>query len=511
MTTGTISPGGPDCGAVYAITDEEWAATPASVRHALTDLWDKNQRLVEQLGLTSRNSSKPPSADPPSAPPREAKPPTGRHAGGQPGHPGHTRELVPEEQVKALIPVRPPACRQCGHAFPADATDPAPRRHQVAELPKVVVEVTEYQLHTLTCPHCGACTAAALPAGVPPGLLGPRALALVATCTGQYHLSKRATATILEDCFGLAVSDATICAAEQTVSAALATPVAEVADVVRRAAVKHIDETGWRQQRDPDPEPAPEEEAEEPSPPPTPASRAQLPKAWLWIVVTTLATLFCIRRSRGRVVVKHLLGEQPVGVIISDRWSAYNWLGVLIRQLCWAHLQREFTKISARAGQAGQLGRALLDHTHHLFALWHRYRDGTLTWGAFQQHVTPVREAIGALLRTGAVLPDAPTTATTCANLLKWEEALWTFTRVPGVEPTNNAAERGIRQGVLFRHVSFGTQSSAGSRFVERVMTAVATCKQQHRNVLDYLTAAVEASQHGQTVPSLLLTPPTSR
>jgi transposase len=489
-------------------TPEEWAAIPEHVRRGIERLWNEHQQLREQLGLTSRNSSKLPSSDPPSAPKREAKPPTGRSPGGQPGHPGHTRELVPEDQVQALIPVRPPACQHCGHAFPAEARDAHPQRHQVVELPRVVAEVTEYQLHTLTCPHCGTQTPADLPPGVPAGLLGPRAVATIATCTGQYHLSKRATATVLEDFFGLTVSDATICTAEQAVSATLAAPAAEVAVAVREASVKHVDETSWRQQRDPDPPPTSDDE-EEPAAAPAPPEK--LPKAWLWIVVTAVATLFSIRRSRGGAVAKELLGDEPIGIVVSDRYSAYAWIGALIRQLCWAHLRRDFTNISERAGAASQLGHDLLAATHQLFTLWHRYRDGTLTWPDFQAQMAPVRETVGELLRAGAALPNATSTAATCAHLVKWEEALWTFTRVEGVAPTNNAAERGIRPGVLFRHTSFGTQSSAGSRFVERVMTAVATCKQHRRNVLDYLTTAVTAAHHGTPAPSLLPPTPTAR
>ncbi len=499
-----IAPPAPSLFIDLDVSDAEWHATPEPVRRGMQRLWEELQRLREQAGQTSHNSSQPPSTDPPSVTPR-AKSPTGRAPGGQPGHPGHTRALVPEDEVTEIIPVRPLTCGQCGHPLAADAQDAAPHRIQRVDLPPIQPTVIEYQLHTLTCPSCGQPTTATLPPDVSPSLLGPRAVAMIATCTGRYHLSKRATAALLDDCFGLTVSDATICAAEQTVSAALAAPVAAVADAVRQAPVKHIDETGWAQQRDPDPLPTvaePPDTAEVPvrvAPTPT-----KLPKAWLWVVVTAVATLFCIRRSRGSAVAHHLLGEDPVGIIISDRWSAYTWLGALIRQLCWAHLQRDFTKISERAGPAGAVGRALLEQTHQLFHYWHRYRDGTLEWAGVQQAMAPIQAEVGQLLRTGAALIEAPSTVATCAHLLKWEASLWTFVRVPGVEPTNNAAERSIRAGVLARHVSFGTQSSAGSRFIERVMTAVATCTQHQRNILDYLTSAVEAQQHGQAAPSLL-------
>ena len=485
----------PDGLASLHITDEDWATFPPAAQRVIGTLWEELQRLREQVGHTSRNSSRPPSTDPPSAPPRKTKPPTGRAPGGQPGHAGHTHPLVPVDQVDALIPVRPAVCGQCGHMFPPDAQDPQPRRHQVADLPRVVATVTEYQLHTLTCPQCGEQTTAPLPVGVPTGMLGARPLALIATCTGQYHLSKRATATLLADCFGLPLGDATICAAEQTVSAALEAPVAAVAAAVRDADRKWMDETGWRQQRDPDPGDAP------------PAGK--LPKAWLWIVVTPEATLVRIRRSRGSRVVTELLGATPTGIIHTDRWNGYHGLPPPQRQLCWAHLTREFTKLSERSGEAARIGAELLEHTHQLFTLWHRYQDGALTWPAVQEALAPLQTAVGDLLRDGVAHADKQT-ARTCRDLLKLEAALWTLGRVPGVEPTNNRAERGIRQGVLFRHVSFGTHSGAGSRFVERVMTAVATCKQQHRNVLDYLTAVVDAAVQGHPAPSLLPTASTA-
>ena len=512
---------------VLGISEEEWQALPEHLRRGVTRLWEENQRLREQLGQTSRNSSRPPSSDPPAVPAREQKP-TGRAPGGQPGHAGQSRPLLPEEQVDEIIQVRPKTCQGCGHAFPETASDPRPLRHQVHELPRVVPRVTEYRIHTLRCLSCGREATAPLPAGVSYGMLGPRAVATIAACTGQHHLSKRATAAFLEDVCGLQVSEATVTAAERTVSAALEVPVAEAREAVRQAPDKGIDETGWSQQRDPDPVLCalePEESGELPAPR-TPAEcnpssgtlvpgaveePVRLPKAWLWVGVCDLATVFLIRRSRGSKVAKELLGEKPVGSIGSDRWSAYGWLVALWHQLCWAHLTRDFQQISEREGASGRLGSALLAQTQHLFSLWHRHRDGRLTWSEFQQQMVPIQEAVGALLREGAALADAPgtglaeqRTARTCRNLLAQEVSLWTFVRIQGVEPTNNRTEQAIRAAVLYRKVSFGTQCSEGSRYVERVLTAVATCKQHRRNVLDYLEAAVSAAYRHERAPSLL-------
>ena len=472
------------------ITDDEWAATPQSVRRVLEYLADELARLREQVGQTSRNSSKPPSSDPAHAPKRQKKV-TGRKPGGQPGHPGVTRALVPQEQVSHVkAPIRPDTCGHCGQAFAETSTDPTPYRHQVWEIPAVCATVTEYRFETLTCPHCGERTVPAWPAGIPQGMLGPRAQALIGACTGHYHLSKRTTAELLNDCFGLAVSEATICATEQTISAALHAPYRALREAIHQDARAWMDETGWVQQRDPD-------LADVLSCVETP-----LRKAWLWILVGLSGTVFGIRRSRGSQMAKDLLGEFS-GVVHTDRWSAYGWLDPDRRQLCWAHLLRDFTKIGERAGEAGALGRQLVEQTSLLFDLWRQYQAGTLTFAAFQGAMAPVQEAVGALLRAGAALVHAPSTARTCRRMLKAEVSLWTFVRIEAVEPTNNRAERGIRPGVMYRRRCFGTQTSAGSRYVERVMTAVATCRQHGRNVLAYLTEVATAALRSQPPPSL--------
>ena len=221
------------------------------------------------------------------------------------------------------------------------------------------------------------------------------------------------------------------------------------------------------------------------------------------MAVTAVATVFLIRLSRGGKVAQELLGENFGGVVGSDRWSGYQWLDPARRQLCWAHLLRNFEAWIQRGGESQRIGAALQEQAQQMFAWWHRVRDGTLSRAEFQEKMAAVQERVGALLREGAAC-DHPKTAGTCRNILALEEALWTFVRVEGVEPTNNSAERAIRAGVLWRKGSFGTQSSDGSRFVERMMTVVATLKQQRRNVLDYLTAACEASLRGEKAPSLL-------
>jgi transposase len=430
--------------------------------------------LEARLGQNSQNSSRPPSADPPSVS-RARRPPSGRRPGGQPGHEGHQRMLVPEEQVDRIVPVKPRHCRRCGGRLAG--ADAAPHRHQVTEVPPVRPRVTEYQLHTLSCERCGVTTTAPLPAGVPRGAFGPRLQAVAAVCTGVYHLSRRTAVGLLGDLFGVPLSVGALSACEQAVSAAVADPVAAAhAYVQQRDDAVHADETGWRERQR---------------------------RAWLWVMVSPLVTVFLVQTRRGTAAARTLLGECLTAILVSDRWVAYQHWATAQRQLCWAHLLREFTAFTERGGEAAPLGRALLRDAKVMFGRWDRVRDGTLSHRQFWLEMRPLRRRVESRLRRGTELAEAKTAAT-CRALLKLAPALWTFIDLPGVEPTNNAAERALRRAVLWRKGSFGSHSPAGSRFAERMLTIAATLKQQDRNVVDYLTEACVASVHGKSAPSLL-------
>jgi len=198
-------------------------------------------------------------------------------------------------------------------------------------------------------------------------------------------------------------------------------------------------------------------------------------------------------------------GKKFSGILVTDRYSAYNWYPVRWRQVCWSHLLRDFEAIRGRGGASEEIGEALLEQAHQMFAWWHRVREGTLKRSTFRSYMTPLRREVERLLEAGSQCGVAKTEGT-CREILKRREALWTFVQVEGVEPTNNTAERSIRPGVQWRKSSFGTQSEDGSRFVESMMTVVATLKQQKRNVLEYLTAAHEAALRGEAAPSLIPT-----
>lgn len=465
-----------------SVSEADWQQTPSPVQSLVLTLWERVQQLAaevamlrEQVGQNSRNSSRPPSSDPPSVDkPKAKRSSSGRSAGGQPKHEGHGRKLRPVEEVDEVVPVKPGVCRQCGATLSGE--DVHPQRHQVIELPPVQPLVTEYQRHTLPCGVCGTLTEASLPEGVPSGAFGPRLQALVGLLSGSYRLSKRKIQGLLSDCFGVELALGSVCPLEQATSEAIAAPVDEAQAYVRAQAAVNLDETGWRE-----------------------GNR----KAWLWTAVTGWVSVFVIRFSRGSKVVRELLGQAYEGIVGSDRWTAYNFLSPKRRQVCWAHLKREFEAFRDRGGESAPIGEGLLAGVEQMFTWWHRVRDGTLQRSTFQQYMGPLKGRIGELLRQGAACAHA-NTAATCRELLKVEPALWTFVRVEGVEPTNNMAEQALRHGVLWRKSSFGTQSAAGSRRVERMMTVVASLRQQGRPVWDYLTAACEAALRGEAAPSLL-------
>jgi len=429
--------------------------------------------LQEQLNQTSRNSSRPPSSDPPQSP-RPRRPRGQRRRGGQPGHPGHTRNLVSVEEVDEVVVLKPEQCQGCHASLSGD--DASPFRHQVIEMPPIKPVITEYQWHQLVCTACGATTRAPWPAGGPSGTYGPRVHATVALCTGSYRLSKRTTAQVMDELFGVPMSVGTISQSEKATTAVVTAPVEEARAYVHKQRVAHLDETSWRQGDK---------------------------RAWLWVAVTSFVTVFLVRMSRGGQVARELLGETFSGILVTDRYSAYNWYPVRWRQVCWSHLLRDFEAIRGRGGVSEELGDALLGQAHQMFVWWHRVREGTLQRSTFRSYMSPLRREVERLLEVGSQC-GVPKTEGTCREILKRREALWTFVQVEGVEPTNNAAERSIRPGVQWRKGSFGTQSEDGSRFVESMMTVVATLKQQQRNVLEYLTAAHEAALRGEAAPSLL-------
>src|SRR6478672_3412516 len=406
-----------------SLPPEVFDALPPAVRAYIRYLEARLADLEARLGQTSANSSKPPSSDPPHAKPAPPRAPSGRRKGGQPGHPKRSRPDLPPD---AVIELRAGTCDRCAH--PLAGADPEPLRHQVIEIPPVRPHVTEYRRHRLACPRCGRVTRPVLPADARGGY-GPRVQAVCALLSGAYRVGKRGVARLCGDLFGVPISPAAVCDLQRQAAAALEPVVREAhAHVAGRPA--NVDETGWREGRK---------------------------RGWLWVAVTAGVTVFLVRLSRARAVLAELIPGDP-GVLTTDRYPAYDHLPADQRQVCWAHLRRDFQAMIDRRNAGSAVGEDLLLYADILLSRWKRVRDGTLTRRGFRRsYLGWIRAEVRAMLRHGA--------------------------------GCGCAATAGVCRGLLV---------------VERVLTVVATCRQQGRDVLAFLCDAVQAARAGVRPPSLI-------
>jgi transposase len=469
------------------ITPEQIAALPPEFRSLLQAVIDHFERRIAELESeltavkaelaatkkTPRNSSLPPSTEHPHAKPAPPQRKSGKKPGGQPGHPKHQRALIPTDQCQDVVTVKPKSCRRCGERL--SGSDPQALRHQVWDIPEIKPLVIEYQLHRLICPDCHETTCGQLPAGVPQSQAGPRLVALTALLMGCFKQSKRRVALFLEQVLNQPCSPGWVVKLQNQATAALTPAYQELAEQLPVEPVLGIDES------------------------PTKEARA---KSWLWVFVANSYTVFALRTTRAATVLQELLTDAFDGVVNCDRAKMYWNVGR--PQWCWAHLKRDFQAlIDHPHPQVKRLGHDLMRPTRALFRQWARCRDGTISRPEMVRLMEPIRREIDALLLRGAFSGN-PKLIGMCTPLYKHRDWLWTFLDVNGVEPTNNISERALRPAVIWRKLSFGTQSAQGSRFVETILTIVETCHRQSRNSFEYLTAAMEAHFANQPAPSLL-------
>jgi transposase len=392
--------------------------------------------------------------------------------------------------VDEVVEHHPDACRRCGTLL--EGEDPDPLRHQLIEIPPITPVVTEHRLHRLICPCCSTSTCATLPADVEISPYGPRLSALVGLLGSAFPLSVSKTQALLDQLLGVEICRGAIARVRQRLSRALAEPMAEALEAARRQPVAYVDETG-----------APTGNAD--------GNNPTGKRGWQWVMVTPVVTVFLQGLSRSAAAATELLGPGFGGIVVSDRFSAYNHLPTQQRQLCWAHLIRDLTSISERSGANAVFGAQLLELQHQLFEQWHLYKGGTIDWLALQQECRPIRLAFEATLQQvvelgiqrGERTPWA-STVRTCQKLLTVADALWTFLETEGIEPTNNAAERALRPAVIQRKVSHGVQSRQGGICRSRVLTITTSLRQQGRDVWKFLEQAWIAHHRGGVMPSLL-------
>ena len=399
----------------------------ATLMEEVATLTSQVEMLTEKLGRNSSNSHLPPSSDPPGRTDRRSdsknaktkqkgKRKTKTKRGGQRGHQGTRRALLPAEQVDKVENLWPETCESCWARLP-EVEDPKAKRYQVTEVPPIRPHTTEVRRHEVTCEQCGYKTRAPYDEGrIPASPFGPRLMALVALLTGIYHLSRRKAQTLLSDVVGVQISLGGISRIEERMSRAVGPTVDQVCDHVERAKVKHTDGTSWLQ-----------------------AGVAMS----LWTIATATATVFKIVIDSSKATLEPLFGALR-GILVSDRAKALGFWAMERRQICWAHLLRKFVSFSEREGRAGAIGRELLSYTGIVFEYWHDYKAGKLDRSTFRLWMTPVRVQMEALLAK-AVAATIKRLSGSCADILAHKEALWTFVERDDVEPTNNHAERELR------------------------------------------------------------------
>ena len=451
----------------------ELKAQVVELRTQVVELKAEILTLKAELGKqnkTPQNSSLPPSTQHPHARPQPTRTKSKRKRGGQPGHRRHERALIPAAECQEIVTLKPEQCRRCG--TPLAGNDECPLRHQVWELPEITPIVTEYQRHRLKCACCQETTCAPLPPGVPAGMSGPKLVAFVSLLMACFRQSKRRTALFVESILKIPCCPSLTVKHQNLATAALRPAYEELTAALPAQPSLNGDESPTKQANT---------------------------KAWLWTFVATTFTVFALRGSRAATAITELLGETFAGVMSCDRAKMYWQCGRL--QWCWAHLKRDFQGLIDHSDpQVSRLGSDLMRPTKELFRAWSRCRDGTLTWQGFQSEMAPIRRQVDSLLLRGyGTAVDGM-----CRELFGHREWLWTFLDVHGIEPTNNAAERSLRHAVIWRKLSFGTQSEQGSRFVETMLTVIETCRQQDRSVIDHVTRSIRAHFQKQTPPSLL-------
>ena len=378
--------------------------------------------------------------------------------------------LMPPEMVTSSEDHVPCSCDECGRRLRKRDLLAEPERVQRLDIPTLNPLVHEIRIHSGQCPDCEAVTKAQRPSSANESKVGPNLRALMLLLVGRFRVSKRDTLAFLSEVLSVELSVALVSKIEMQSIALLEAPYQEAIEATQNAPVVYADETSW--------------------------SHGGIP-GWLWCATTGHVTRFLIDDRRGTEAAKKLLGEREDGVTVSDRWCGYEYLGR--RQVCWAHLERTARGLTERGANAKRVGDRVLAFIKEMFRLWHRFLDDDITRPGLRNRVKALG---GALLRALPRMRNVPPVARTFINgLLKHEHALFTFTEVEGVEPTNNDAERAVRPGVLWRRTSQATRSERGRRFVERIMTVVSTLRSQGRSVFGFLRQLLDPSQ---PTPSLL-------
>lgn len=444
---------------------------------ALHDAMKRIEQLEEQLQADSQTTSKPPSSDSPrSRAERRRKPRSERRRGAQPGHPKHERAIVAETEVDAVQRFFPASCDRCGGQLAIEAEPVV--RHQVFELPEVRYQVTEYQLYAGTCSACEWRSKAQLPDDVPSGQMGPGLLSWISLLSGQFHLSTRQIQRFLQEQWQLGFSLGAISQAQGKVMGWLAPLYQQIGAHVRQAEVAHADETTHYRGTE---------------------------RRWLWCLASPLAVYFLTHYSRGKAAALALLGTFS-GVLVTDHYGGYNDYARHLRQLCWAHLIRRLERIAQRVGEAGAVGQRLLVVARAVIRTHHRWRSGRLPLWRYQRRMQRLRRALRTWLERGQGL-SSERTANQCRHILADEALYWTFLSDPRIPLTNNSAERALRPYVIWRKLSFASQSYRGDQFRPLVLSVLETAKRLQISTAQLFREVCTLGVSGQPITTKLPLP----
>ena len=452
----------------------DWRARAEAAEARVAALEKQVADLIARLSQDSSNSHKPPSTDRPGRRQRRKKKGSGRKPGGQPGHKGHHRALLPESEVDHVVRLRADSGRCCGAALDGLPAHGEPMRYQQAELAPIRAVITEFQAERVQC-GCGTVNA-------PPvrrdqtWCTGPRLMATIATLAGRYRLARDETTGLLRDLLGVELSEGTIQAICERVSGAVAAPVEELEAALPSATQVFMDETGWKQHG---------------------------VRHWLWTASTVRSAVFSIHRRRSSAQVRAWLPNEVHGVVSADRWSAYNHLEPARRQLCWAHLDRDLQGIVDANPDDAETD-LILRGAHQMFRSWRAFKTRKVTRDDLRKAVAGFRGCLHRWATKAAQASEKGKRRGLAKDLLKMWPAVFQFIDREGIEPTNHQAERDLRPAVLWRKGSFGTRSEAGSRFVSRILSVWATCKKQRVALIDWLTDALQAAAGLRVTPTLL-------
>ena len=448
-------------------------AENAILKKRIETLEKRLEERERRLGMNSQNSSKPPSSDGPEVSKPRQKGKVRRKRGARKGHQPHLRKLFGPEDVTKVVYYEPHACT-CG-CEDLEESDEKPLRHQTVDIPPIKPVVIEYVQYVRRCKKCGELVYAPLPDDVRRNIFGPGVLANVGILTGMLNTSKRKALAIINEVFNVPMSLGGLSNCEAKITDSIEKPCQDAVEHVRQQEVGHADETGW--------------------------PRGNREKGWLWVFCCATAAVFMVQAHRSQKAARQLIGDF-VGKLVSDRYNAYSFYKH-VRQICWAHLKRDFKAISETDGRLGKIGVELYGLARKILKMRKRVRDGTLSWKTFQRRMPELQKRVESLLQAGARFDGK--LGGKCRDILKHKEYLWSFVEDQNVDPTNNFAEQIVRQGVLWRKTSFGTQSERGARYVERILTVCATCRLQGRSIIEYLRHACHNHLNGMLAPNLVV------